>query len=204
MPGIEFAVGTCVGLGCFLKICVPVHSRCWNLHGPPCGSRWGKWRSLWVLVFQSKIFPVCKKEPLTLNHMQMQRKVKVSKKENKLLTFYLGGVLIRVSGRLQQCKGQNLTFQSQSLLHLPAFFSATVWVLFSLFFFHSDSQGTMKANEISFVLRTYIKLVYFQVIPIQFYFKTCLKRNLDFISGPKYGYLRYCLWKRWGVSQGWA
>lgn len=167
MPGIEFAVGACVGLGCFLKIYVPVHSRCWNLHGPPCGSRWGNGGLFGFWFFQSKIFPVCKKEPLTLNHMQMQRKVKVSKRKTNFW-HCTWEVLVRVSekpsglGCLQQCKGQNLTFQSQSLLHLPAFFTQQLFgfcFLFSSFILFSRAK--QKANEISFVLRTYIKLVLF-------------------------------------------
>lgn len=75
----------CMGLSCFPRIHQPVHSRWWGLRA---GSRQALPFVFWPL--KSKILPMCKKQSLKMNHIQMQRKRERQQKEDKSLKFYLG------------------------------------------------------------------------------------------------------------------
>lgn len=60
-------------------------SRWWGLRA---GSRQALPFVFWPL--KSKILPMCKKQSLKMNHIQMQRKRESQQKEDKSLKFYLG------------------------------------------------------------------------------------------------------------------
>ena len=136
--------------------------------------------------------------------------MKVSKRKTNFWHF-TWEVPVRVSeklsglGYLQQCKGQNLNFKANFFFaFLPSSLSnclGSVSTFLLSFCSLGQSRKQMKSHLCWELTSNWF---YFQVIPLQFYFKTCLKRNLDFISGPKYGYLRYCNGNLGGIIEGWA
>lgn len=152
MPGTAFAVGTCMGLGCFSRIYCPMCSRHWNPRGSLC-HQFG--------AFYKSICPTCKKQPLPW--IQMQRKNESQRKENTFLKFYLGvscrGFLWRKHQALYLHGSVNfrtsLSNANFSFTLLPtesrSLHSKIVWVLchcLSIPF----SRAKLKANKITFVL----------------------------------------------------